>query len=160
MKNSTMLLLVCILLVIPGVASADTGRAVYAPDFSQGTWGCGLDLSVEQTEKLRHLQEGFLHDTRDLRERLDEKQGELRRLWNRRNPDQEKITATENEIDSLETRIRQKAERYRLESTKILTPEQQAQMGAYGQGFGPGYGRRGGGFGPGRGMGFGSCPRW
>jgi Spy/CpxP family protein refolding chaperone len=74
-------------------------------------------------------------------------------------PEQEKILAKQKEIDALRTQLQEKATKNRLEMRKVLTPEQQAQLGADGPGFGPGYGMRGG-FGPGRGYGYGYCPRW
>jgi hypothetical protein len=63
----------------------------------------------------------------------------------------------------LRAQLQEKSTKNRLEMRKVLTPEQQAQLGAYGPGFGPGFGPGSGmkgGFGPGRGMGYGGCPRW
>ncbi len=91
------------------------------------------------------------------------KQLELKTLWAQTSPDQEKILAKQKEINALRTQMQEKGTMHRLEMRKILTPEQQAQLGAYGpgfgHGFGPGPGMRGG-FGPGRGMGYGGCPQW
>ncbi len=76
----------------------------------------------------------------------------------------EKILAKQKEINTLRAQLQEKGTKNRLEMRKILTPEQQAQLGAYGPGFGMGHGMKGGmmggGFGPGRGMGYGGCPRW
>ena len=134
----------------------------------RGAWGPGLNLTPEQTQKMQALQENFFKESLPLSNAMQIKQVELRTLWAQTNPDQEKLLAKQKEINALRTQLQEKAIQNRLEMRKILTPEQQAQLGAYGPGFGPGYGpgygirggMMGGGFGPGRGMGYGGCPRW
>ena len=158
MKKATLLFIVLTLFpFIPGPARAD----LPAPDFSQATWGCGLNLSVGQTEKMRALQEGFLRETKDLRERLKEEQANLRGLSNRRNPDQDEMAATRAAIAGLESRIRREADRYRSESAKVLTPEHQAQLGRFPAGYARDFTMSGSELQTGRraGTGYGSCPR-
>jgi zinc resistance-associated protein len=135
----------------------------------RGSWGPALNLTPEQSQKIQALEESYFRETLPLRNEVQTKQLELRTLWAQANPDEGKILAKQKEINDLRTQLQEKATKNRLEMRKVLTPEQQAQLGAYGPGFGPGYGRRGGfgpgygsrgEFGPGYGMGYGYCPRW
>jgi Spy/CpxP family protein refolding chaperone len=109
------------------------------------------------------MRESFFKENLPLRNEMQIKQLELRTLWAQTNPDQDKILAKQKEINAVKAQLQEKGTRHRLEMRKVLTPEQQAQLGAYGPGFGPGFGPgpgMKGGFGPGRGMGYGGCPRW
>jgi Spy/CpxP family protein refolding chaperone len=136
----------------------------YGPDYGpRGAWGPGLNLSAEQNQKIQAMRESFFKETLPLRNEMQTKRLELRTLWAQTNPDQEKILAKQKEINALRAQLQEKSTKNRLEMRKVLTPEQQAQLGAYGPGFGPGFGPgpgMKGGFGPGRGMGYGGCPRW
>jgi len=144
----------------PGPGASGPG---YGPG---GGWGAGLNLTAEQNQKMQALRESFLKETLPMRNEMQIKQLELRTLWSQTNPDEGKILAKQKEINALRAQLQEKGTKNRLEMRKILTPEQQAQLGAYGPGFGMGHGMRGGmmggGFGPGRGMGYGAgyCPRW
>jgi Spy/CpxP family protein refolding chaperone len=132
----------------------------YGPGYGpKGSWGPALNLTAEQNQKIQAMRESFFKETLPLRNEMQTKQLELRTLWAQTNPDQDKILAKQKEINALRAQLQEKGTRHRLEMRKVLTPEQQAQIGAFGPGFGPGYGMRGG-FGPGRGMGYGVCPRW
>jgi Spy/CpxP family protein refolding chaperone len=166
MKKGAMVLSVFLLFLIPGLSWADAApveNGSYPPDFSQGTWGCGLNLNAEQTEKLRDLQNAFLQETRGPRDRLKGAQAELRELWNRKNPDREKIRAVQDESAALQSQINDSAERYRVEAGKVLTLGQQAQLGRFPRiydGDVSAFGMRGE-LEKGRraGTGYGSCPR-
>jgi Spy/CpxP family protein refolding chaperone len=184
MKKTIVAVLVVAFLVTAGVAMAQgwgrgsgsgPGPGPYGPGSGpgygpRGAWGPGLNLTPEQNQKMQALQESFLNQTLPLRNEMQIKQLELRTLWAQTNSDQAKILAKQKEINALREQLQEKATQNRLEMRKILTPEQQSQLGAYGPGFGPGYGpgygmrggMMGGGFGPGRGMGYGTgyCPRW
>jgi Spy/CpxP family protein refolding chaperone len=140
----------------PGPSGPGAGPG-YGP---RGAWGPGLNLTPEQTQKMQDLQENFFKGSLTLRNEMQIKQLELRTLWAQTNPDQEKLLAKQKEINALRTQLQEKATQNRLEMRKILTPEQQAQLGAYGPGYGMRGGMMGGGFGPGPGMGYGGCPRW
>ena len=129
----------------------------------KGSWGPALNLTAEQNQKIQAMRESFFKESLPLRNEMQIKQLELRTLWAQTNPDQEKILAKQKEINALRAQMQEKATKNRLEMRKVLTPEQQAQLGAYGPGFGPGSGPgmgMRGGFGPGRGMGYAGCPRW
>jgi zinc resistance-associated protein len=174
MKKMIVALLVAGLVATAGIAMAQGwGRGMgygpgpgawHGPGYGMGygpggSWGPALNLTPEQNQKIQALGESFFKETLPLRNEIETKQLELRSLWAQANPDQEKILAKQKEINALRTQLQEMATKNRLEMRKVLTPEQQAQLGAYGPGFGPGYGRRGG-FGPGYGMGYGYCPRW
>jgi zinc resistance-associated protein len=166
MKKMIVAVMVISLLATAGLAMAQGwGRGPgYGPDYGpRGAWGPGLNLSAEQNQKIQAMKESFFKETLPLRNEMQTKRLELRTLWVQTNPDQEKILAKQKEINALRAQLQEKSTKNRLEMRKVLTPEQQAQLGAYGPGFGPGFGPgpgMKGGFGPGRGMGYGGCPRW
>jgi Spy/CpxP family protein refolding chaperone len=138
----------------------------------------GLNLTQEQTTKLNTMRQAFWKDTSSLNVKFDQKQLELNSLLLEPNPDSGKVVKLQKEISELQTQFSDKRINYQLESRKILTAEQIAQlppgctlgfgnlMGGpgpgYGCGMGPGYGGgRGMGYGCGRGAGFGrGCGWW
>jgi Spy/CpxP family protein refolding chaperone len=144
----------------PGAGYGPGAGPGYGP---QGSWGPALNLTAEQNQKIQAMRESFFKETLSLRNEMQIKKLELRTLWAQTNPDQDKILAKQKEINALRAQLQEKGTRHRLEMRKVLTPEQQAQIGAFGPGFGPGAGPgmgMRGGFGPGRGMGNAGCPRW
>ena len=170
MKKMIVGLMVVALLAPAGVVMAQGwGRGMgygpgpgteYGPGYGpRGSWAANLNLTAEQTQKTQAMRESFFKETLPLRNEMQVKQLELRTLWAQTNPDQEKILAKQKEINALRAQMQEKGTKHRLEMRKILTPEQQAQVAAFGLGFGPGGGMKGG-FGHGRGMGPGECPRW
>jgi len=58
---------------------------------------------------MEDLQEGFFKGTNQQRKELKVKQNELRTLLDERNPDQDKIRATQKEINALEAQLKEKA---------------------------------------------------
>jgi Spy/CpxP family protein refolding chaperone len=80
---------------------------------------------------MEDLEESFLKGINQLRKELKVKQNELRTLWVERNPDQDKILAKQKEINALEAQLQEKARWYRLETKKLLTPQQKAQLGTF-----------------------------
>jgi Spy/CpxP family protein refolding chaperone len=103
------------------------------------------NLTAEQSSKIQALQKTHLDETTPLQQDLLKKKTELRSLWLSQNPDQAAITAKQKEILNLQTNLQEKGTNFRLETRKLLTPEQQAQLGTfgYGMGFGPGMGKMG-----------------
>ncbi len=87
-----------------------------------------LNLTTEQSEKIRSFRETHLKEVMPLRNQLFGKRAELRLLWVQINPDKSKIVSMQKEISDLQYRIREKKTSYRLEIRKILTPEQQAKL--------------------------------
>ena len=103
------------------------------------------NLTAEQSSKIQALQKAHLDEIAPLREELFKKSTELQSLWLSQNPDQAAITAKQKEILNLQSKLQEKATNLRFETRKLLTPEQQAQIGTfgYGMGFGPGMGKMG-----------------
>ena len=86
-----------------------------------------LDLTPEQTQKMKDLRESFSKVSIPLRNEIGSKRFELQALWMQTNPDQDKILAKQKEIIALRSDLLEKATKNRLEMRKILTPEQQAK---------------------------------
>jgi len=101
------------------------------------------NLTAEQSSQIQVLQKAHLDEIAPLREELFKKSTELRSLWLIQNPDQAAITAKQKEILNLQTKLQEKGTNFRLEISKLLTPEQQAQLVTYGSGFGPRMGKMG-----------------
>lgn len=127
-----------------------------------------LNLSIEQSEKVRALRESFVKETTPVRTQLFTKKAELRVLWLQTNLDEAKIRAAQKEIHNLIGQMQEKSTNFRLAFRNLLTPEQTTQFLAqgvcrspgsdWGKGKGPGPGKGpgdGSGDGPGRGPG--SC---
>jgi len=98
----------------------------------------GLNLTAEQSAQVRGLQEAQLKEIQPLQNNLYSKRSELRLLWLQQTPDQGKITAADREIRALRDQIQDKMTSHRLAIFKILTPEQQTKLQAYGAGRGYG----------------------
>ena len=96
------------------------------------------NLTAEQSSKIQALQKAHLDEITPLQQDLLKKRTELRSLWLSPNPDQAKITALQKEILSLNSKLQEKGTNLSLEIRKVLTPEQQAQMTAFGPGMGRG----------------------
>jgi len=103
------------------------------------------NLTAEQSSQIQALQKAHLDEIAPLQQALFQKQTELRNLWLAPNPDQAKITAFQKEVWDLRTQLQEKGTNFRLEIRKLLTPEQQTQIGTfgYGMGYGPGMGKMG-----------------
>ncbi|HOG07771.1 MAG: Spy/CpxP family protein refolding chaperone [Syntrophales bacterium] len=107
-----------------------------------------LNLTAEQTAKIKALREVHLKDVTPLREKVFSKRNELRILWLKDNPDEAKILAVQKEMRALRDQLADKRTSHRLAAFKVLTPEQQQKMQAFRSGSGKG-----------RGAGFGWSPR-
>ena len=109
--------------------------------------GCGPpaipNLTAEQSSQTQALQKAHMDEIAPLQEELLKKRTELRSLWLTPNPDQAAITAKQKETLNLQSKLQEKATNLRLETRKLLTPEQQAQLATYGPGFGPRMGKMG-----------------
>jgi Spy/CpxP family protein refolding chaperone len=120
-----------------------------------------LNLSTEQSEKVRGLRESFLKETSPLRNQLFTKKTELRLLWIQTSLDVDKIRSAQKEIHNLAGQMQEKTTDFRLAFRNLLTPEQTTQLLAQGVGGDPGSRwSKGKGPGPGNGPGRGpGCPR-
>lgn len=142
--KKTIILALSMVLAVAFIGSV----ALAGPGFGRGFgggYGYGypaiLNLTAEQSAKIQTLQKAYLDETALLQQQLLVKRNELRSLWLNPKPDQASIAAKQKEILSLQTKLAEKATNLRLEIRKVLTPEQQAQMGAFG--YGPGMGKMG-----------------
>jgi len=125
-----------------------------------------LNLTTEQSEKVRALRESFLKEITPIRTQLFTKKAELKLLWMQTGLDAAKIKATQKEILGLIGQMQEKSTDSRMAFRNLLTPEQTTQLLAQGMGWGKGskWGKgrgdgpgRGSGAGPGTGQG--DCPR-
>lgn len=105
----------------------------------------GVDLTADQKAKLKEMQEARFKDMEPLREKMFAKRDELRKLWLEPNPDQVKIEAAQREMRTVRDQMQDKVTAFRLESLKVLTPEQQEKIRSFAggrmggkRGFGPG----------------------
>jgi Spy/CpxP family protein refolding chaperone len=130
--------------------------------FGVGPGMAGLNLSAEQTAKLQKIQADRFAEGAKVRTEMVTKRTELQALFREPALDQAKISAKQKEIAALQAQMQEKGLAARTAAAEVLTPEQRAQMPAFGPamgpGFGPGQGHRMGMMGRGPGMGFG--PRW
>jgi len=104
------------------------------------------NLTAEQSAKMQALQQAHLTKIGPLQQALLSKRLELRSLYLAPNPDQAAVLAKQKEILNLQAQMQEEATNYRLEVRQVLTPEQQAQFGAFsgpGMGMGPGMGKMG-----------------
>jgi Spy/CpxP family protein refolding chaperone len=110
-----------------------------------------LNLSTEQSEKVRGLRESFLKETTPIRNQLFTKRAELRLLWIQTSLNVDKIRSIQKEIHDLIGQMQEKTTDFRLAFRNVLTPEQTTQLLAQGVGRGPGanWGRGPGGQGAG-----------
>jgi Spy/CpxP family protein refolding chaperone len=114
-------------------------------------------LSPEQVAQIQKIQSDRYAEMAPVRNEMITKRTELQALFREPALDQAKIAAKHKEIAALQAQMQEKALAARLAVAEVLTPEQRAQMPAFGPGTGPGFGR-GMGMGYGPRMGFG--PRW
>jgi Spy/CpxP family protein refolding chaperone len=117
-----------------------------------------LALTADQKYQLDFLRDQQLKEIEPLRQEMFAKRDVVRKLWLEATPDQAKITAAQREMSALRDQIQEKMTAFRINSLKVLTPEQQAKLKASTsvRGFGPGRGA-----GPGAGAGAcvgGACP--
>jgi len=114
-----------------------------------------LNLTAEQSEKIRSLRESCLKEMTPIRTQLLSKKAELRLLWMQTKLDPDKIRSTQVEIGNLIGQMQEKSTDCRLAFRNILTPEQTTKLLAEGIGRGKGHKRgdrhssRGSGGGPG-----------
>jgi zinc resistance-associated protein len=111
--------------------------------------GSQRNLSDQNIDKLNQERQAFFEDTRELREKLNQKRLELRSEIAEQDPDVNKALALQKEVSDLEGQLDQKWVEHRIKMQKE-NPDFFAGRGA---GRGYGYGPRG----KGMGRGFGGC---
>jgi len=158
MKRTTVALgLVGVLVLTASAALAwgpGWGRG-FGPGYGPGP--AVANLNQDQIAKIQKIQSDRYAEMAKVRNEMFTKRTELQALFREPTLDQAKIAAKQKEIAALQTQIQEKAMAARTAVAEVLTPEQRAQMPAFGPGTGPGFGR-GMSMGYGPRMGFG--PRW
>jgi len=117
-----------------------------------------LNLTTEQSEKIRALRESFLKEITPIRAQLLSKKAELRLLWIQTKLDPDKIKTIQKEARDLWGQMQEKRTDFRLAFRNTLTPEQTSKLLA--QGIGSRMGHRWGNRGNDRGLGGGPGSRW
>ena len=102
-----------------------------------------LNLTAEQSGKIRALRESCLKEITPIRVQLLSKRAELRLLWMQTNLDPDKIRAAQKEVRDLKGQMQEKSTDCRLAFRNILTPEQTSKLLAQGIGRGKGHHRWG-----------------
>lgn len=133
----------------------------FGPGYGPGS--AVANLSQDQIAKIQKVQSDRYAEMVKVRSEMFAKRAELQALFREPTLDQPKIAAKQKEMAALQAQMQEKALAARTAVAEVLTPEQRAQLPAFGPGMGPGFGPgRGMGYGPrmgfGPGMGFG--PRW
>jgi zinc resistance-associated protein len=103
-----------------------------------------VNLTSEQKSRLEALDRKFYDETRELRDQIWAKSGELDATLNAADPDLEKAKTLQKEISEFRAALNEKALNYELEARKIV-PEQRMGFG-YGHRGAYGYGRGFGGY--------------
>ncbi len=88
----------------------------------------GLNLTAEQTEKVKTLREAHLKEIKPLLDQIHVRGIELRKLWLAETPDRERIMTLQREVHGLSGQFLEKLAAYHLELRQILTPEQQSKI--------------------------------
>ena len=83
-----------------------------------------LDLTAEQSEKIRTLYASLHKDVLPLRRQMFNTRAELKLLWLQTTPNAQEIKAKQKALHDLKWQIREKKTDYRLAFRKILTPDQ------------------------------------
>jgi hypothetical protein len=96
-------------------------------------------LSQEDAQELEQARDKFLNETKVLRKQIDEKANAFRQEFKKENPDKDKLTQLQKELNELEGQFDQKRLEHRLELRKMM-PEGFAGRGGYGRGYGRGHG--------------------
>ncbi len=128
----------------------------YGPAYGPGL--AGVNLSADQITKIQKIQGDRYVEMTKVRSDMFAMRAELQALLREPTLDHAKIAAKGKEIEALRAQMSEKALAARTAVAEVLTPEQQAQLPAFGPGAGPGFGS-GCGFGPGMGPGMGMGPR-
>ena len=155
MKKLSMIAALLMVFAVTTVAAAGPGNRFFDRngDMDPAVISA-LELTNEQTEKIRTLYESAKKVIIPIKAQLATKRAEMRLLWTQATLDAAKIKATQKELQALGTQIRDIKTDMRIAFRNLLTPEQTSKLIA--SGFGKGsYHKKGGGYGKGKGGGYG-----
>lgn len=147
MKKLSILVVGAALILSATLALAGPGGRGMGPGGGYGR-GSGMgysaipDLTPDQSAQIKALQEAFLLEIEPLQEELAAKRTALQDLWQTPNPDSAEVTTKQKEMSDIRSSLQEKATSHRLEVRQVLTPEQQAQLPAFGAGMGRGMGKK------------------
>ena len=88
----------------------------------------GLNLSVDQAERIGALRQAHRRDIKPLQEQLIGKGRQLRELWLAKTPDRDRIMALQRDVHDLRGRLLEKLAAYRMEVLQMLTPDQRTKV--------------------------------
>ena len=91
---------------------------------SMDDWLRRLNLSDEQSARIKELQESYFKDTLPWRNDLVGKRFELKDMFRNSQVEPNQILAKQREISELESKIQERGLLHQLEVRKVLTPEQ------------------------------------
>lgn len=141
----TILALAVVAVVATAALAKGPGRGPGYGPCSRGEFGgfAGVDLTADQKAKLAQMRDSRFKEIEPLREKMFSKRDEVRKLWLEPNPDQGKIAAAQKEMRGMRDEMQDKMTAFRLESLKVLTPEQKEKMKSFSsrRGFGPAKGK-------------------
>jgi Spy/CpxP family protein refolding chaperone len=101
-------------------------------------------LSAEQITKIQKIQADRIAEMAKLKTEMSAKQLELQTMLRQPNLDRAKIEAKQKELAGLQAQMVEKDHAYRLSMAEVLTPEQRAQLPAFGSRMPFRGGRKGG----------------
>jgi Spy/CpxP family protein refolding chaperone len=128
-KIITAVILIFIMLACFGPASAQERGFTRGHDSEPDiTTLAGLDLTMEQRDRIKLLQATHLQEVRSLRNRIRTRRHELRALWLEITPDREKIGETFTALTELREQMLNTLSEYHEAVFQILTPQQQAAV--------------------------------
>ena len=106
----------------------------------RGLPGKESSFTPEQQAKFQELTQKFNEETATLKGSLLGKRLELQALWSNPKAEQDTLMAKEREMRDLQNQMDEKTLQHKLETRKLLTPEQISQFGQS-MGRGPFFGR-------------------
>ena len=123
MRRTVMVLTLMALVVVTALAAVAQGP---------GATARVPNLTAEQISKLQKIQADRIAEMGKLKTEMSAKQLELQGLFRDPNLDRAKIEAKQKELATLQAQMVEKEHAYRLAMAEVLTPEQRAQLPAFG----------------------------
>ena len=155
MKKLSIMAALLLALVVSTSALAGPGHRAFGQDYYLDPAVMkALNLTGEQTEKIKALHEAARKEMTPIKAQFATKRAEMKLLWAQPTLDADKIKATQKEIQALRNQIRNIQTDMRIAFRNLLTPEQTSELLA--TGFSKNYRfKKGGGFGMNKGGGSG-----